>query len=434
MANNVTPLHRPGSAAGADRGAELRQRMVDDLIALGFIASAPVEAAMRKVRRELFAPGASLDEVYRVFQDVVTKWDRTGNTISSMSAALLQAYMLEQADIAEGMSVLEIGSGGYNAALLAELVGGSGDVTTVDIDKEIAERAGRLLRAAGYPQVSVVCTDAAAKLREHEKYDRILVTTGAWDIPPAWVDQLADSGRLLVPLQVRGLSQTITFEKTDECLVSRSATPFEVVTMRGEGAHESTLMALRDGEVALRFDDEPPTVDPGALERVLQTPRVEIRSGAKIGRFEHADAARMWLATALPGEFCRIVVDRRRGIGLISPPDRDSTAMATIRGDALAYVTTRSTASRDVEFVVHAFGADRDAYGLAEEIAGQLRIWIRDHRGGPDPQFRVYPAGTPDVALHPGRVINKKHSRITITWPQPENTTSGQHTPHNPAK
>lgn len=420
MADNVTPLHRPGSAPGFDRGAQLRQRMVDDLIALGFVVSAPVDAAMRKVRRELFAPGVSLDEVYRVFHDVVTKRDRTGRAIGSMSAALLQAHMLEQADITGGMSVLEIGSGGYNAALLAELVGGSGDVTSVDIDQEIADLAGRLLETAGYPQVSVVCADAAEKPREHEKYDRILVTAGAWDIPPAWVDQLADDGLLLVPLQVRGLSSVMAFEKTDECLVSRSVTAFEVAAMQGAGAHESTLVALRDGEVALRFDDEPPVADPGAWERLLQTARVEVRSGARIGRFGHADMAQMWLATALPGEFCRVVVDRRRGIGLISPPNRDSTAMATIGDDAFAYVTTRGTAGREVEFVVHAFGPDRDAHGLAEEIAEQLRIWARDHRDGPDPQFRVYPAGTPDDALHPGRAIDKKHSRITVTWPQRE--------------
>lgn len=428
MRGITTPSDMGGKAASPDRAAQLRQAVVDELIAEGTIVSTGIEAAMRKVRREIFAPGADLDEVYHVYNGVVTKRDHAGNSMSSVSAPHLQAHMLEQAEITAGMHVLEIGSGGYNAALLAELVGPAGDVTTVDIDRDVADRASRLLTEAGYPQVCVVCADAEAGLREYAPYDRILVTAGAWDIPPAWVDQLAEGGRLLVPLQVRGLSRTIAFEKTDGCLASRSSKLFGFVPMQGAGAHESTLVVLRGGEVTVRFDDEPPAearVDPSVLEGVLDTPRVEVNSGATIGRYEPWATAQMWLATALPG-FCRVVVDRERSSGLISPPGRHSAAVATICGDALAYVTTRGTADEDrVEFVVHAFGPDRDTHCLAEEVAEQLRVWAREHRSGPGPQFRVYPADTPDDQLPQGHVVDKKHCRITISWPQVA-TASGQ--------
>lgn len=92
------------------------------------------------------------------------------------------------------MRVLEIGSGGYNAALIAELVGETGQVTTVDIDPDVADRAQSCLAAAGYHRVNVVVADAEGGVPKHAPYDRMIVTVGAWDIPPAWSDQLAEGG------------------------------------------------------------------------------------------------------------------------------------------------------------------------------------------------------------------------------------------------
>ncbi|MGH3885395.1 MAG: methyltransferase domain-containing protein [Pseudonocardiaceae bacterium] len=101
-----------------------------------------------------------------------------------------------------GHRVLEIGAGtGYNAALLAHLVGPAGKVTTVDIDSKVVRGARECLAAAGYRGVSVVCGDGEFGYSDHAPYDRIVVTAGAWDLPPAWVDQLAAGGRLVVPLR-----------------------------------------------------------------------------------------------------------------------------------------------------------------------------------------------------------------------------------------
>jgi protein-L-isoaspartate(D-aspartate) O-methyltransferase len=123
----------------------------------------------------------------------------------------------------------------------------------------------------------------------------------------------------VVPLQLRGLSRTIAFEKVDEYLVSRSARLFGFVSMQGAGAHQGKLLVMRGGEVTLRFDDDVP-IDPTALEGILDTPRVEVWSGATIGRFELWAGTQMWLATALPG-FCRVVLDKKLNSGLISPPE-----------------------------------------------------------------------------------------------------------------
>lgn len=178
---------------GKDAGdpVMLRDSAVDALIGNGTIVSKAVEAAMREVPRHLFIPEAEPEEAYDPFRAVVTKRDAGGNALSSVSDMHVQSWMLEQARIESGMNVLEIGSGGYNAALIAELAGPAGRVTTVDIDEQVTDRASRLLGEAGYSRVGVVLADAEHGVPEHAPYDRILVTVGAWDVPPAWTEQLA---------------------------------------------------------------------------------------------------------------------------------------------------------------------------------------------------------------------------------------------------
>ncbi|TMR23427.1 methyltransferase domain-containing protein [Nonomuraea turkmeniaca] len=74
-------------------------------------------------------------------------------------------------------------SGGYNAALIAELVGPDGLVISVDIDPFVTERANRFLAETGYPHVKVVLGDAEHAADELGPFDVILVTIGAWDCP-----------------------------------------------------------------------------------------------------------------------------------------------------------------------------------------------------------------------------------------------------------
>src|SRR5262245_30244124 len=98
--------------------------MADRLVADGWISSPEAEAAFRVVPRHLFVPdGTSLAEAYCADHSVVTKVGPGGASMSTVSAPWLQARMIAQAGIAPGMRVLEIGSGGYNAALLAEITG-----------------------------------------------------------------------------------------------------------------------------------------------------------------------------------------------------------------------------------------------------------------------------------------------------------------------
>ena len=341
-----------------DEAEQLRAGLVRELTEDGVIASAAVREAFAAVPRHMFTPEVGLAEAYGPYTSVVTKRGPDGRAMSSVSEPHVQAFMLEQAEIAPGMRVLEIGSGGYNAALCAELVGEGGQVTTVDIDPEVVDRARGMLEATGYDSVNVVLADADAGVPERAPYDRILVTVGAWDIPPAWVGQLAEGGRLLVPLRVRGLTRVIAFEPRDGRLESVSERLFGFVPMQGAGAHRADMVMLAGGEFGLRFDDAAP-VDPDELVGAVGTERVEVWTGAQIGRRELLQSIEMWLATALDG-FCVLSLDREKSTGLISLPGKKTFAMAAVDCGSFAYLTTRASEDPDeVEFGVHAYGPGR---------------------------------------------------------------------------
>ncbi|MGH3865772.1 MAG: methyltransferase, FxLD system [Pseudonocardiaceae bacterium] len=406
--------------ADSARTAELRGRLTDELVAEATIVSTEVEAVFRTVPRHLFVPGATLEESYA--QDAVrTKRDQHGITISSVSAPWLQAMMLEQAGLRPGLRVLEIGSGGYNAALLAELVGEDGEVTTIDIDPEVVDRARSCLTEAGYSRVNVVLADAEGGVPAHAPYDRIVVTAGAWDIPPAWVDQLAEGGAITVPLRMRSLTRSITFARDGDHLVSQSARVCGFVTMQGAGAHTERLLLLRGKEIGLRFDDGFPD-NPALLTGALDTTRVDLWTGVVIERRVPFDTLQLWLATTLDG-YCRISVDPELDTGLVCPIIRRSND-ATVDGGSVAYLAARRLDTSRAEFGVHAFGPG--AAALAEAMAEQVRVWDRDHRGGPGPRIAVYPVGTPDEQLPDGRVIDKRHIRVTISWPSAGRPAEGQ--------
>jgi len=411
------------AALADDQAARLRTKVIDDLVADGTIVSPAVEAAMRRVPREVFAPEAELSAVYHPWNGLVTKRDADGRSLSSLSAPQAQAHMLEQAAIEPGMTVLEVGSGGMNAAYLAELVGPSGRVVTVDIDEFVTARASRFLAEAGYPDVQVVLADAEAGVPEFAPYDRVVVTVGAWDIPPAWLDRLVEGGRLVVPLQVMGLMRTVAFEKAGNLLVSDSSKLFGFVPMQGAGAHHSVEATLAGGAVTLIFDEGGPA-DPAALVDVLDTDPLVVDSGAGLRLGEPWATMQMWLATALPG-FCRLSLDRDRDEAAARSLPRTTIGFAVVDAGSVAYVATRQLDGDGLTLDVYAHGPD--AVSLAETVAAQLRVWDRDHRGGPGPRYLVLPASTPDAELPAAdRVIDKIHSRIALSWPGPADSSNDQ--------
>lgn len=146
----------------------------------------------------------------------------------------MMAIMIEQLGLEPGLRVLEIGAGtGYNAAILADIVGESGSVITVDIDQDIVDEAAGNLSKTGYDNVKCICGDGFEGFSKDQLYDRIIVTVGAFDISPHWVDQLKDGGIMVVPLWFKGFSLSVALEKRDGEPKGLSASPCLFIPIRG---------------------------------------------------------------------------------------------------------------------------------------------------------------------------------------------------------
>lgn len=119
---------------------------------------------------------------------------------SSCSQPSIVAEMLDALAVRPGQSVLEIGTGtGWNAALLAYLVGGSGRVVTIEVDPHVAEEARRALASAGYDPF-VMTGDGLAGYPAGAPYDRLICTASIREtVPSTWLDQLRTEGRLVTP-------------------------------------------------------------------------------------------------------------------------------------------------------------------------------------------------------------------------------------------
>lgn len=122
-----------------------------------------------------------------------------GQASSSCSMPSMVAAFLEELDLHEGDRVLEIGTGtGWTAALLSELSGDSANVTTVEVDPQLAARATRCLKEAGYAP-EVIKGDGAAGWPDGALYDRVHATCAVREVPRAWTAQVRPGGTVVCP-------------------------------------------------------------------------------------------------------------------------------------------------------------------------------------------------------------------------------------------
>ena len=398
---------------------ELRAAMVDRIAAqheaLGLVLPADIRRALRTVPRHLFAEGnADLAAVYADQKAIVTKRDERGLALSSLSAPWLQALMIGQAGVQPGMRVLEIGSGGYNAALLREIVGDDGHVVTVDIDREITDRATRTLAAAGYDDVEVITADAEYPLTPARTFDAIIVTVGSWDIPPAWSSQLAPDGRLVVPLRTHGVTRSWALQHRSGALISTGQLMCGFVPMQGAGAFRRAYVPLLPGDLVGLWQDEEVVTDTGELTGVLSAPRTEAWTGVTIAPMVSFSDLDLWLATTMPG--CCLLTAEQKAIddGTVALSWQHGTP-ALVHGSNLAYRSKPRPLGgpeRLHEFGVVAHGPD--AVDVAHMMTGHISAW--DAAGRPSPHLTILPAGTPDADLPAGYIVNKRHTRLVISW------------------
>jgi protein-L-isoaspartate(D-aspartate) O-methyltransferase len=147
--------------------------------------------ALERVPRDQFVPEASRHEA---FEDHPVPIGH-GQTISQ---PFIVGYMTEALRAQPSHRVLEIGTGcGYQTAVLAELVK---DVYSVELLDALATQAAQTLARLGYRNIHIRAGDGHAGWPEHAPYDRILVAAAAASVPPALIDQLADTGILVIPI------------------------------------------------------------------------------------------------------------------------------------------------------------------------------------------------------------------------------------------
>lgn len=182
-----------GEATGseAERYRVLREQMVAEQIAGRGIHDEAVLAAMRAVPRDIFVPDA-----YRQYA-----YDDSPLPIGSkqtISQPFVVGYMLAQLNLQPDDRVLEIGTGsGYAAALLSRI---AREVYTIERHKRLADSARTLLAQAGYDNVHVRHGDGTLGWPEEAPFDAIVVAAGGPFVPESLQQQLADGGRLIMPV------------------------------------------------------------------------------------------------------------------------------------------------------------------------------------------------------------------------------------------
>lgn len=181
---------------------------MEELKVLGYIVSKEVEEAMLAIPREVFVPEDQRPYAYE---------DRPlpigfGQTISAPSVV---ARMTELLQVRKGQKVLEVGTGsGYQASILAWLVGEKGHVWTIERIPELAARAKGAIESIGLgDRVTVIVGDGSLGYPEAAPYDRVVVTAAAPRPPHSLLSQLSVNGRMVIPIGGRSGQVLTVFEK-----------------------------------------------------------------------------------------------------------------------------------------------------------------------------------------------------------------------------
>ena len=398
----------------------LRDQLVDGLQLAGHVSSERVAAAFRAVPRDLFVPGIEPERAYRD-EAFPIKYDEGGRPVSSSSQPAIMARMLDQLDVQPGHRVLEIGTGsGYNAALLGNLVGESGAVVSVDIEADLVADARERLAACGASQVTVACGDGGLGWSEHAPYDRIIATIGAWDIPPAWVAQLAPQGRLVVPLDLRGPQRSIAFQPIDNHLESVSAVFCGFMRMRGAFAGPESIHQLGPERGVLLGLAEQRPIDADGLYTALAQPGVDVPSGVRVTLNDARHGLGLWLALHEPAiaGLSAIGAAANHGLvpALIEYPGRVGTATVALVGSGALAALVRLGEEQPFELSARPLG--QEGHRLAQRLVGHIHEWNAQGRPGTAGlQVSAYPRDSDHAAIADANsIIEKRYTRLALTW------------------
>ena len=199
----------------------LRNKMVRDQIVARGITHRSTLQAMRTVERHLFVDSQLANKAYEDNPLPIGH----GQTISQ---PFIVAYMTSLVEPRPHFRILEIGTGsGYQAAVLAEI---ADSVFTMEIIPELGEIAEKRLEALGYENVRVIVGDGYRGLPEKAPFHAIVVTAGAEHIPPPLLEQLAEGGKMIIPVGSQfAVQYLILIEKKKGRITTKNMMPVRFV-------------------------------------------------------------------------------------------------------------------------------------------------------------------------------------------------------------
>ena len=214
------------SSACAQESYEVqRNRMVREQIIARGITDSQVIRAMNKVERHLFVPEEYAQMAYSD-GPLPIGYEQT------ISQPYIVAYMTEILKLKSGDSVLEIGTGsGYQAAVLAEICD---SVYSIELVSQLGERASSLLKRLGYKNIKLKTGDGYKGWKENAPFDAIIVTCSPTHIPEPLEEQLAEGGRMIIPVGEKYVQQLVYMVKKNGKLHQQKVLPVAFVPMVDE--------------------------------------------------------------------------------------------------------------------------------------------------------------------------------------------------------
>ena len=433
-------MEQPIAGASARDASTLHQALIDTLKIDGYIRSPRVEAAFRAVPRHLFLPGVALDMVYSDTH-IVTK-ERDGQSVSSSSQPAIMAIMLELLDLQPGQRVLEIGAGtGYNAALMAHIVGDMGQVVTIDIDEDIVAGARDHLRAAGFARVQVMCGDGGLGYANRAPYDRIILTVGAADIAPAWREHVVVGGRLVLPLEITRLHSLfaaqllLAFDRVDDHLESVAVRGCGFIRLRGAFSTVSAEPIALGPEPGLGVvTNSAGDVNADTVYALVTSPSddedIGVRATPRMLWGLH-----LWLALREP-RFCALYAQgdmAERGIVPVLQRQRDrfvetvglydgvTLGLLTYPPEGLPSPALALAPDSPLDLVTRRFGPNT---ALTQRLREQVGAWAAAGRpfawsadwSVENLRIRAYPHDTAYTAAANELIVDQRSARLVFAW------------------
>ncbi|MBM4257306.1 MAG: protein-L-isoaspartate(D-aspartate) O-methyltransferase [Deltaproteobacteria bacterium] len=199
-----------------------RQQMVEEQLRRRDVRDERVLQAMATVPRHLFVPTVLQSQAYDDGPLPIGQEQ-------TISQPYIVAVMTESLRLKGVETVLEIGTGsGYQAAILSLLVK---QVYSVEIIPQLAETARQRLASLGYKNVEVIVGDGNKGWPLKSPYEAIIVTAAAPQIPPALLDQLAEGGRMVLPVEVDNEQHLLRLQKVDGKIVRENLGPVRFVPL-----------------------------------------------------------------------------------------------------------------------------------------------------------------------------------------------------------